>query len=282
MGYTHNWKTRMPTDVDLHAFMFMLETNIMGRFAEHFNFELADSGALILEHKSGRAEGFTLGPDTSDFGESCKSDRGIAEIHITEVLWRTAFAINDAGGSMVLNSDWTYSPLRFNGQVTHDAKLALGILFNQCSDLLQGRKVRISAIPRPWPYVSEFRDAASEVKRMHHDWGKDANAQRVLFGIDSDGEPNYQTELQYGTPSFFTAINAHVNMAKYEPTGSVLRGLLFKDLCLWIDGKLFAGEVPPLANHSEVIKRSIDMLPMIPDQRWLDDEINVRQQESSV
>ncbi|MDT8992748.1 hypothetical protein RQP54_17885 [Curvibacter sp. APW13] len=277
MGYTHNWKHTMPPG-EVSQFMFRLESQYIAHLLPHFQHTLGDDGCAILHHKLGQAEGFALGPCRYDFGESCKTDRGLAEIHIAEVLWRTAFAINDAGGTMVICSDSIWRPVR-EGQLDEDSAVLLTVLLHRCADLLDGRKVEIKAVPQHWPQIEDSRGIAIAQQRMLSCEPGSERFDQVLFGLDELNEADYQVILQPGSPSFRGAVYRHTQAFRFNQP-PILRGLYSHALQVHVDGKLFAGDPGPLDAHAEVSKRTIDLAPMIPSADWLDQIARERELEA--
>lgn len=279
MGYSHNWTTSMPQGTT-HAVMFQLECDLASRFSEHFRFDLGEGGALWLAHNSGEAEGLSIGPNPTGGMEFCKTGRGMAEIHIAEVLWRTAFAINDAGGDMRLRSDWTQAATNAAGELDHDAKLALAILFHQCADLVQGRDLRIVSVPTAWPRISDHNDVNRERITMMRATGHTQGQCRTLFAVESDGQPDYTRQVGSSDAQWMSTVNTHINMDVFEPAEKVLRGFLYNTVLLSVDGKPFVGGDQRFMDHPETIRRMIDLTPQVPDRAWLDSEIESRLQEA--
>lgn len=278
MGYTHNWTTAMPPG-ETAAFMFHLETTQLANLLPNFETALADNGATILHHRSGQAEGFSLGPSFFDFGESCKTDKGIAEIHIVELLWRTSFAINDAGGDMHITSDCTYGPLVTPGELDTTCAVFLAILMHRCADLVAGRRIEIYAVPCPWPQITSYTDVSVAQQRMLGSSPNDSALGNVLFALDDRNEADCKTTLKPGTPAFTEAVFRHTQAHRYGNNGC-LRGLLSHRLQVLVDGKCFAGAVSPHDQHPEVVKRIIDLQPLLPSAQWLEGVVHERIEEA--
>lgn len=267
MGYTHNWTTTMP-EGDVSQFMFNLERGSLAHLLPNFQIDLGDNGSTILHHKSGQAEGFSLGPSHYDFGESCKTDRGIAEIHITEMLWRTAFAINDAGGSMLLRSDCIWRAVH-GAELGEDAALFLAVLMHRCADLVQGRSIEIRAVPQHWPDVEEYRDISVAQHRMLSCEPGIERFDQVLFDLDDRNEADFNVILKPGTPTFRGAVYRHTQAFRFNQPAT-LRGLYSHALHVRVDGKLVAGNAGPFDTHAEVLKRTKDVAHLIPSKDWLE------------
>lgn len=277
MGYTHNWTTTMPPG-DVGQFMFTLESKYLGHLLPHFHHDLGDDGATILHHKSGQAEGFSLGPCRFEFGESCKTGDGMAEAHIAEMLWRTAFAINDAGGSMRIHSDCTVNPLGKEG-LNPDSGLLLAILVHRCADLVQGRNIEVKAVPQHWPQIEEYRDMSVQQAKMLACSPESIRFDQVLFDLNDRNEADFDVVLKPGSANFRGAVYRHTQAFRFHQP-STLRGLLSHTLQVLVDGKVFAGRPGPHDQHPEVLKRAVDLAPMIPSADWLAAEVAGRLAES--
>lgn len=276
MGYSHNWTIVMPQGDDAR-FLFKLESICLVHLLPHFELDIGDDGTTILHHKSGQAEGFALGRCGYDFGESCKTDKGMAEIHIVEMLWRTAFAINDAGGTMRIHSDCTWVPLR-DKQLDPTAATFLAVLMHRCADLLKGRTIKVEAVPRAWPQIGSYSHVLIAQNQMLTRTADGTRFDQVLFAVDDRNEADYGTILQPGTPSFSSAVFRHTQAVRFNQP-NCLRGLYSHTLRVRVDGKLFAGTPDEHDQHAEVVKRTLDIKGLIPDAEWLQAEIADRQAE---
>lgn len=276
MGYTHNWTATLP-EGDAAQFMFKLESQALAGVLHHFRVELGDDGSTILHHKSGQAEGFSLGTDRYEFGESCKMDRGVAEVHIAELLWRTAFAINDAGGSMRIKSDAIWCPIR-DSTLNDDSAMLLATLVHRCADLTKGRSIEIKAVPQHWPQIEDYRGIAVAQQRMLSCEPGSDRFDQVLFDLDDRNEANFNVILKPGTANFRGAVYRHTQAFRFNQP-PVLRGLYSHALQVLVDGKVFAGDPGPLDQHQEVVKRTVDITPLIPSAEWLENELAQRKAE---
>jgi len=276
MGYSHNWTIVMPPS-DAAQFMFKLESICLVHLLPHFELDLGDDGVTILHHKSGQAEGFALGQCRYDFGESCKTGKGMAEVHIVEMLWRTAFAINDAGGEMRIHSDCTWAPLQ-EGHLDSTSATFLAVLMHRCSDLLKGRKIKVEAVPRAWPQIGEYSHVSSAQQQMLTRSPHSSRFDQVLFAVDDRNEADYSMVLEPGTPAFSSAVFRHTQAYRFSQP-SCLRGLYSHTLRVKVDGKVFAGIPEQHDQHAEVLARTVDLQPLTPDANWLKAEIAARQTE---
>lgn len=277
MGYTHNWYTVMPTQRGTSEFMFHLETQV-AHLLPYFEHEVSDSGATVLHHRSGQAEGFSLGPSQFDDGESCKTGRGLAEVHIVELLWRAAFTLHGAGGQMHFDSDCTWSPLVSDSILCGDSALFLAVLQHRCSDLLAGKVLQVKAVPQAWPRIGQYSDVG-RAQRMMLDCGvRGASFDHVLFGVSDSNGADYSVVLQPGTPVFTAAVIRHTQNSRYSQP--VLRGLLGHSLQVWVDGRVMAGPVSKDDGRPEVVQRTCDITHLIPSPEWLLEEVAQRERDA--
>ncbi len=276
MGYTHNWATRLPANP--RHLQGELELMIRACGVGH-NFEItrATDGALLLQHHSGEAEDFYIGrEDRGEYDQSCKTGRGAAEIDIAEVLWRSAIAITDAGGHMQLYGDWIGSPseIPLNGfaPLTIDAQVALAVLVHRCADLLVGRKLSALEVPREWGVRAPvmWDDATLLTRRMMHG-ARTTSTDRLVFGLDQAQQPDHSAVLAPGSLYFQQTVSAHSVQACDFDQAPVLRGFLYSDAKVWLDGKLLAGPAveSPFAGHPQVISRTTDLCSRVQGTEFL-------------
>ena len=278
MGYTHNWTVTMPPQ-NQRGLIADICLDLIERFVPVFEPIRESSGAVLLHHISGQATDLRVGPSPLDDTESCGTGRGFAEVHIAEALWRMLFAVNDAGGSMRLWSDWTCAPLdHATGALMTDAGLALGLLRHRCADLLAGRTLVIKQVPRVWPTLSgsEFVSEASSVRLMlYQDEDPAVTSDALVFGIKADGSPDYGVFHTPASAQFAQLVDQHMEADNRQP---VLRGFRYADCVAWLDGRIIVGSRDELlfADHPESVARQVDLMPLVPDAHWLRNEAAAR------
>lgn len=284
MGYTHNWTVTMPP-ANQRGLIADICLDLIERFVPAVEPTREASGCVLLHHISGQATELRVGSPAHGDTESCKTGRGVAEVHIAEALWRMLFAVNDAGGSMRLWSDWTSGPIDpSTGILCTDAALALALLRHNCADLLSGRRLEIMKIPRAWPPqpTAPLVSEASAVRQMLHGVDDPAAAtDAVVFGLKADGSPDYDVVHRAGQAGFTQAVIGHMEADNTRP---VLRGFRYADCVVWLDGRIIAGSRADLrfADHRASLERQVDLLPLIPDAHWLRNEAAARSLRDSL
>lgn len=273
MGYTHNWKISLPPERQ-HDAMQAIEIELRARFGKTMSTEMDDDGTLILHSLDGVSDGFRI--DGSWREESCKSGRGLAELEIAELLWRTSEIVFAHGGEMVIHSDWTYG---YNdADLDDDAKLALAVLMARCEDLIRGKTLTIRAVPRAWPGLPDPYDRSRGLgvreRMMKDDYREQGSARQLVFGIDIDGDVNFDECHEYGSLKFDFLVTRHIQ-AEMHRLGHQIRGFLFCDLAVYLDGRLIAGQVP--RSDAVVTRHTKDLtLHGFDPKAWLAEEVQRR------
>lgn len=285
MGYTHNWKIALPPQRQQEALQ-AIEIDLRARFSESMAIEMDDDGILNLYSLDGASEGFSIGPiNGAGRAESCKTGRGLAELVIAELLWRTSAIVYAHGGDMAITSDWTSAAsLR---EIDYDAKTALAVLALRCADLMKGQTLEIKAFPRAWPCISEYRDFAVEERYMRRNLAEkikiskwQSEPEQMVFGIEPDGAVNYAERHTPGTLKFDFLVTKHIQAARQlQAEQQVVRGFCHSDLAVYLGERQIAGKVP---STDPVIRNNTRSLTgLVPQEAWLAEEVKERMEESA-
>lgn len=285
MGYTHNWTIKLPPQRQQEALQ-AIEIDLRSRFSESMAIEMDDDGILNLYSLDGSSEGFSIGP-VSETGhkESCKTGRGLAELVIAELLWRTSDCVYAHGGEMVITSDWTSASSM--GTIDYDAKVALAVLALRCADLIKEQTLEVKAIPRAWPCISQFRDFAVEERYMRRNratksqitkWASEP--EQMVFGIEPDGAVNYAERHTPGTLRFDFLVTKHIQAARQQQAEQqVVRGFCYSDLAVYLAERQIAGKVP---STDPVIRNNTRSLTgLVPQEAWLAEVVRERMEEEA-
>ncbi len=286
MGYTHNWTIKLPPEREQEALQ-AIEIELRSRFSATMAIEMYDDdGSLGLHSLDGVSEGFSIRPmRASGFAESCKTGRGMAELVIAELLWRTSDCVFAHGGEMTITSDWTsgYS----SAEINHDAKTALAVLALCCPDLIEGKTLEVRSVPRAWPSISIYRDFDIEERHMRRNLAANAHPtkwasvpEQLVFGIEADGAVNYAERHTPGGLKFDHLVTRHIQAARHQRIDQqVVRGFCYADLAVYIGERQIAGKV--LRADPVVRNNTRNITDLVPPASWLVNEVQERMEEDA-